>query len=406
MSDIIWGYSIPVGNFEQGVSFLPILFPSLVTQHSSLIARPLLCYNFAMRVALNGYFWDQPRTGSGQYLHHLWSALNQSPYNKHDSYSLLRPGIEAQTSDRVSGGVSPEGSGSKVQKLIWEQKGVALGAQRVRAHVLHIPYLSAPLVQPCRTVVTAHDVIPWVVPGYQVTFKMRLYLALSVAGVKRARFVLADSEASRRDAIKALGLKPHKVHTVYLGMEAHPEYSPEQLDEIRARYGLPAHYAFYLGGFDRRKNVPLLLRAWRGALSELEGEWCDTREEKPLLAIGGAVPKPEGIFPDVKGEAASLGWDAPNAPVRFLGRIPEEDKPLLMAAARLFVYPSAYEGFGLDPLEAMSVGCPVVSSSGGSLAEVVGEGGILVPPSHEKAFSQAVVRAWTDPALRAKLSHG
>lgn len=363
-----------------------------------------------MRVALNGYFWDQPLTGSGQYLHHLWFALNQSPYNKHDSYSLLRPGIEAQKPDRVSSGVTPEalGSKSKVGKLIWEQKGVLAQARRARAHVLHIPYLSAPLVQPCRTVVTAHDVIPWVVPGYAGTLKMRLYLALSVAGVKRARFVLADSEASRRDAIRALGLRPDKVHTVYLGMEAHPEYSPEQLDEVRARYGLTAHYAFYLGGFDRRKNVPLLLRAWRDALAGLaglQGEWCDTQGEKPMLAIGGAVPKPGGIFPDIKGEAASLGWDAPNAPIRFLGRIPEEDKPLLMAAARLFVYPSAYEGFGLDPLEAMSVGCPVVSSSGGSLSEVVGEGGILVPPSDEKALAQAVVRAWTDPALRAKLSH-
>jgi glycosyltransferase involved in cell wall biosynthesis len=240
---------------------------------------------------------------------------------------------------------------------------------------------------------------------------MRLYLALSVAGVKRARFVLTDSEASRRDAIKVLGLRPEKVHTVYLGMESHSEYSPEQLDEIRTRYGLPAHYAFYLGGFDRRKNVPLLLQAWGSAfaglagIAELESEWCDTPEEKPLLAIGGAVPQPGGIFPDVKGAAASLGWNTPNAPVRFLGRIPEEDKPLLMAAARLFVYPSAYEGFGLDPLEAMSLGCPVVSSSGGSLAEVVGEGGVLVPPGNEKAFSEAIVRAWTDLELRAELSH-
>jgi glycosyltransferase involved in cell wall biosynthesis len=74
-----------------------------------------------------------------------------------------------------------------------------------------------------------------------------------------------------------------------------------------------------------------------------------------------------------------------------------------MAAAHLFIYPSAYEGFGLDPLEAMSVGCPVVSSSGGSLTEVVGEGGVLVPPNDEEALTTAVVRAWNDPDLRTSL---
>ncbi len=360
-----------------------------------------------MRVALNGYFWDQPRTGSGQYLHHLWYALNQPPYNEHDKFSLLRPVREAMLPEETTRGVSTRALGpwSKVGKLVWEQKGVLGMARRARAQLLHIPYLSAPLAQPRRTIVTAHDVIPWVLPGYAGTLQMRLYLALSVAGVKRARLVLADSEASRRDAIRVLGLRPERVHTVYLGMEAHPEYTLEQLDEVRERYGLPAHYAFYLGGFDRRKNVPLLLRAWRGVLSGLDGEWCDTEAEKPLLAIGGAVPEPGGIFPDVRREAASLGWDVPDAPVRFLGRIPEEDKSLLMAAARLFVYPSAYEGFGLDPLEAMSVGCPVVSSSGGSLVEVVGEGGILVPPNDEKALAQAVIQAWKEPDLRALLAH-
>ncbi len=126
-------------------------------------------------------------------------------------------------------------------------------------------------------------------------------------------------------------------------------------------------------------------------------------EQEPVLAIAGAVPQVGGVFPDVLGEARTLGLDGMHAPVKFLGRISEEDKPLLMAAARLFVYPSSYEGFGLDPLEAMSVGCPVLSSSGGSLSEVVGEGGILVPPGEEEALSQAILRAWTDDTLRGDL---
>jgi glycosyltransferase involved in cell wall biosynthesis len=188
-------------------------------------------------------------------------------------------------------------------------------------------------------------------------------------------------------------------------VEPASQYTEAELGEVRARFGLPRKYAFYLGGFDRRKNVPLLLRAWHNALPSLESASAMTPGERPLLAVGGAVPEAGGVFPDVRGEAESLGLAGPDAPVRFLGRVSEADKPMLMAAAHLFVYPSAYEGFGLDPLEAMSVGCPVISSSGGSLSEVVGEGGLLVPPNDQTALSSSIVRAWGDDDLRAALIH-
>jgi glycosyltransferase involved in cell wall biosynthesis len=273
-------------------------------------------------------------------------------------------------------------------------------AKRWGADLLHSPYLAAPVLKRMPVVVTAHDMIPWVLPGYGGSGAVRLYFALAVAGAKRADLIIADSEASRRDAIRVLKVPASRVRTVYLGVEPAPSFSQEQLDEVRSRHGLPRDFSFYLGGFDRRKNVPLLLRAWRGAQAALCAEWC--AEEKPVLAIGGSVPAPGGIFPDVRGVARRLGMST--GQVRFLGPVSEEDKPLLMAAARLFVYPSAYEGFGLDPLEAMSVGCPVLSSSGGSLPEVVGDAGLLVPPGDERALCEGIVRAWRDDDLRARLA--
>jgi glycosyltransferase involved in cell wall biosynthesis len=351
-----------------------------------------------LNVALNGYFWDQPRTGSGQYLRHLYGALTDlAPRSAHVdrvSLSLLLPGRESMVAARSE----------KLSKLLWEQWRVPAEARRRRAHLLHVPYLAPPLRQPLPVVVTAHDVIPWVVPGYAGSPAMRLYLALAASGARRARLIIADSEASRRDAIRVLRVPPSRVRTVYLGIEQHPDYTPAQLDDVRARFGLPRDFAFYIGGFDRRKNVPLLLRAWRRAANALTERWCAI--EKPVLAIGGRVPEPGGIFPDVRGLAARMGLNTAggDSPVRFLGPIEESDKPLLMAAARLFVYPSAYEGFGLDPLEAMSVGTPVVSSSGGSLREVVGDGGLLVPPTDEAALHEAIMAAWTDDPLRARLN--
>ena len=375
-----------------------------------------------MRVALNGCFWDQPLTGSGQYLRHLWTALSEiaqpapspgqaahgpafslllPPFSKTDGPAPTLPGFSMHKARPLPlGPVS--GRSKNLDKLLWEQGGVTREARRHRARLLHSPYLTAPLPGrriPC--VVTAHDMIPWVVPGYEGSALVRIYLRLSVAGVKRARLIMADSDASRMDIIKVLKVPPRKVRTVYLGMEPHPQYVAEELDEVRVRFGLPPAYAFYLGGFDRRKNVPLLLHAWRAVADRVREAGGDV----PTLAIGGGVPGPGGVFPDVASEAESLGFGGQDSPVRFLGRVSEEDKPRLMAASRLFVYPSAYEGFGLDPLEAMSVGCPVVSSSGGSLREVVGEAGLLAPPNDRAALTEAIVRAWTDPALRQSLAH-
>jgi len=296
------------------------------------------------------------------------------------------------------------GKVSNLDKLYWEEWSVARAAKQHQAQLLHMPYLIAPMplpgVKSCPVVVTAHDMIPWVVPGYSGSRATRLYFALAAASVRRADLILADSAASRLDVIRVLTMPPRRVRMIYLGMEQHPQYSPQELQEVRARHNLPEQYAFYLGGFDLRKNVPLLLRAWQAASEALYRE----TGERPLLAIGGSVPAPGGVNPDVSGDAKRLGMAGPGAPLRFLGRVSEEDKPLLMAAARLFVYPSAYEGFGLDPFEAMSVGCPVVSSSGGSLQEVVDDAGLLVPPGDEQAMVKVILYAWEDPALRATLS--
>ena len=90
--------------------------------------------------------------------------------------------------------------------------------------------------------------------------------------------------------------------------------------------------------------------------------------------------------------------------MRFLGGVPEADKPLLYRAATVFLFPSRYEGFGLDPLEAMACGTPVVSSDAASLPEVVGEGGILVAPDDAGAWAAAIARLWESAGDREQLA--
>src|SRR5436190_24359789 len=130
-----------------------------------------------MRIALNGYFWDQPRTGSGQYLRHLWCALQkmiaQLPDKDDHDLALLLPDNEAVLSSATTWSQIDQSKiqnpklalerseGSKVKKTAWEQLGAPRQARRVHADLLHVPYLAAPVRKGLPIVVTAHDVIPW-----------------------------------------------------------------------------------------------------------------------------------------------------------------------------------------------------------------------------------------------------
>jgi glycosyltransferase involved in cell wall biosynthesis len=295
--------------------------------------------------------------------------------------------------------------GENVAKLWWEQIGLPWAAWRLRADVLHCPYLAAPLIAPCPVVVTAHDLIPWAMPAYRTGRAVRLYLALAAAASRRARLLLTDSESARQDVLRYFGVPLERVRTVLLGIE--PGFGdpppPAEIAAMRARFGLPEQYAFYIGGYDMRKDVPTLLRAWAAALPQMAAPG----DPPPVLALAGRVPTPGGLYPDVVGEATRLGLTDPHptrATVRFLGRVSEADKRLLLAGASLFAFPSRYEGFGYDPLEAMAAGVPVLAADATSLPEVVGTAGRLLPPGDVPAWAAALAALWRDPAARADLA--
>jgi alpha-1,3-rhamnosyl/mannosyltransferase len=165
-----------------------------------------------------------------------------------------------------------------------------------------------------------------------------------------------------------------------------------RLASLRQRLDLPQEYLLYLGGFDRRKRVPELLQAFQRSGLAAQG--------LPLV-IGGRLPSGDTPFsPNPRRIAAELGLAHS---VRFLDWVEEADKPALYRGARLFCFPSAYEGFGLPPLEAIASGTPVVACAGSSLEEVVGPGGLLVPPDDVDALADALRRLALDDAWRARL---
>ncbi len=334
-----------------------------------------------MKIAINGTFWDQPNTGSGQYVRELVPELMRlAPENQ---YAVIRP------SDRRSFNSVVE----NIAKVWFEQVGFARACRRERATLAHVPYFASPFFAPAPTVVTIHDLIPILLPLYRGSPLVRLYTRLVAAAARRASAVIADSECTRRDIVDRLGIPQSRVDVVYLAANA--RYQPTANTEpVRRKYGLPEKFLLYLGGFDQRKNVRVIVEAF-AHLSDLYAAGY-------RLALAGVIlGEDSAFFPNPQRIARQAGL--PDDALCLVGRIAEEDKPALYSAASVFLFPSLYEGFGLPPLEAMACGAPVVASNAASLPEIVGSAGILAGPHDARAWADAIRAVVTDPVQRAEM---
>jgi glycosyltransferase involved in cell wall biosynthesis len=347
-----------------------------------------------MRIAINGWFWDQPYTGSGQYSRQLLTHLAQiAPQHE---YILVTP----EKSLQILGSELPDGEPAMMRqpglrKVWFEQVTFPRVCVRLGVDLAHVPYWGSPLSPTVPTLVTIHDIIPLLLPAYRGNLLVRTYTGLVQTAAAKAALVLTDSQASKRDIASHLGLHPGRVRVVYLA--ADPAFSPapeSDDDAVRAHYGVPEEYILYLGGFDVRKNLVGLLQTWTFAEGPV-GEFMP-------LVIAGHLPQHSAFTPDPRRIAQALEINPQT--LLFPGPIAEAHKPAVYRGAVCYCYPSRYEGFGLTPLEALSCGVPVVGSDASSIPEVVGDAGILVPPDDTRGMAGALIAVATEPETRDHLA--
>ena len=203
---------------------------------------------------------------------------------------------------------------------------------------------------------------------------------------QRADAVIAISENTKNDIIKIYNISPEKIKVIYPGITGrfHKIQNQEILKKVKEKYHLPEEFILFLGNLEPRKNIESLIQA------------VGISKSLPTLVVaGGKGWKYESIYNAAKKYRNKI---------HFIGYIDSEDKPALYALAKIFAYPSFYEGFGLPPLEAMACETPVVVSHTSSLPEVVADAGIQIDPYDINDLRHALEELNNNPTLQKHLS--
>ncbi|MBI4401106.1 MAG: glycosyltransferase family 4 protein [Nitrospirae bacterium] len=278
------------------------------------------------------------------------------------------------------------------KRRFWEQVAPVLAG---RYDLLHFPYDAGIAWKRGKVVVTVHDVKPMIfgVGRSPINLNRLIERVLVLDKWARIDHVLTDSQCSKRDIIQHLGIPDNRTTVVYPGVEL-DRFRPAPSDELRPHPSpLPRGererpYVFCVAGADPTKNVETLVEAFaRLPLSLRDGH---------DLVLAGDFRRRA----DLREHIARAGLEKQAI---FTGMVSDERLIELYRHARLFVFPSRYEGFGLPVLEAMACGCPVVSSNASSLPEVAGDAAILLDPMDVNGFTCEMERILTDPALHRNL---
>jgi glycosyltransferase involved in cell wall biosynthesis len=260
--------------------------------------------------------------------------------------------------------------------------------------VYHCPDFVLPPLRHARGILTVHDLAFLMRPDCADS-RLRTYLEEVVPrSVKRADFIIADSENTRNDLVVLLGVRPSSIAVVPGGVEDRfrPITDPEELRRARLHLGVgDAPFVLAIGVLEPRKNLNRLMDAFLG-LKQRSGLPSDLK----LVLAGGKGWLFDGIF---EHHAASPVRDD----ILLPGFVPEALLPAMYSAAAVLAFPSLYEGFGLPLLEAMACGTPVVASRASCLPELADGAAVLIDPNDVDGLSLALEQAIGDAALRARL---
>lgn len=348
-----------------------------------------------MKIGLSTSVMQRGRSGVGQYVLALVRAL--LPAARQHEFTLFVLEEDLEKFDFARGVMRlvpvPERYRPAVRDIAWHQTVLPVLARRLGLDVLHVPsYRRMLWRKPCALVATIHDLAPFRLAGKYDRARMFYGRVVARRLARRQDEIIAVSKHTACDIAAFFGLPRHQLTVVPNGLD-HFRFNTRELGDrraIAARRGITAPFFLYVARLEHpAKNHVKLIHAFNRFKATTGSPW--------QLVLGGSDwHGAEHIHAAVQ---RSPFRDA----IHSLGFVSDVELPAWYRAADGFVYPSAYEGFGMPPVEAMACGCPVLSSNRGALAEVVGGAAQIINPDDEDAFTLHLSRFAADASLRDDL---
>lgn len=296
-------------------------------------------------------------------------------------------------------------------RFLWNLFRLSLEMLVRPPEVLFVPAHTVPLIHPRRLVTTCHDIgfdrfpelyartpigpksglTRWLISAIVFMCTLGRYSNSELSyhrfsmrlAIKRAQKIIVPSDFTAQEIQTAYACPHEKITVIHLGI--HPDFftrpSSDEIEKIKKKHNLQRPYAIFLGRWERKKNISTLFSAY--TLATGRGAEFD------LVLVG----RP-GL-----GFAEAWSLVDPGIQNRIHPLIAYNDARALMAGAAYFIFPSAYEGFGLPVLEAMAIGTPVICSNQASLPEITNDAAYLVDPSDREDIAKGML-AFQDPAVR------
>lgn len=342
---------------------------------------PLTIGYDAKRAVSNG-------TGLGNYCRTLLNDLGT--IDTTDSFRLYVPDLGRDDlrsqldMPRNMSFVTPANKLVKPLRSLWRIKGIVNDLKRDGVDIYHGLTGELPLglsEAGIKSVVTIHDLIFMRCPEYYNPVDVAIYKWKFRNTCKQADRIIAISECTRRDIMELGEIDDSRIHVVYQSCDTrfHLQVSPEQKQDVRARYSLPKRYVLFVGTIEERKNALLAAQALPYLSDEIH-----------LVLVGRqtAYAKTITSFARQNGLANRI---------HMLSGVPTSDLYAIYQQAECFVYPSRYEGFGIPVIEAIQSRLPVIACTGSCLEEAGGPDNVYVDPDEPQEMAMAIKSITDNP---------
>ncbi len=337
----------------------------------------------AKRIVRNG-------TGLGSYARTLVNALSE---NEHLQLNLYAPDegrddLRQQIVNREKVKfVYPEGLHFRFQRDLWRTKGVVKQLKEDGVQLYH--GLSGELPAGLKAagipgVVTIHDLIFLRHPEFYHWWDVEIYRRKFKSTLKEASRIIAISECTKRDILYYGDFPEDKIDVIYQGCSNRFRKSVSEADmnRVKAKYNLSDNFILNVGSIEARKNVLLAVKALGCLLDSFR-----------MVIVGKHTKYTDEVIAYVKKNGLEDR-------VQILHGIPDDDLPVIYHLAKVFVYPSRYEGFGIPIIEAIQTGLPVVACTGSCLEEAGGPDCLYVSPDDVEGMANAIKQAIAEKDVR------